>query len=74
MPFSNDYRERRLLLANDSIGAGACRRPQHPAGIHSDAPAVPLQGGTFERPGNRHGHGAPIGRAQDALVGSETAP
>ena len=66
--------QRRLLLANDSKAAGSFRWPHHPPGVQSDAPAVPLQVGPFERPGNRHGQCGPIGRAQDAVVGVQTAP
>src|ERR671919_2373233 len=63
-----------LVLANDSKGANSCRWPHHPPGVQSGAPAVPLQGGPFERPRNRYGQCGPIGRAQDAVVGVQTAP
>src|SRR5580704_16554504 len=55
-----------LDLANDSKGARSCRRPHHPPGVQSGAPAVPLQGGPFERPGDRYGQCGPIGSPQDA--------
>src|SRR5262245_22444904 len=64
----------RLVLANDSKGARSCHRTHDPPGVQSGAPAVALQGGPFERPGNRYGQCGPIVRAQDAVVGVETTP
>jgi hypothetical protein len=71
----DDHRgQRRSVLANDSKGTSSCRRLHHPPGVQSGTPAVPLKGGPFERPGNRYGQCGPIGRAQDAVVGVQTAP
>src|SRR5262245_50804188 len=64
----------RLVLANDSKGARSYRRPHRPPRVQSDAPAVSLQSGPFERHGNRYGQCVPISGAQHAVVGVKTAP
>ena len=61
-------------IARSPSRARSCRRLHDPSRVQRDAPAVALQGGPFERPGHRHGQCGPIGSAQDAAVGVETAP